>query len=191
MIAILDGCGHNIASVSYALTRMGCESVLTKDPEVIQKASCVILPGVGAADKAMQNLRDDNLVEVIKNLNQPVLGICLGMQVLYDSSEEGGAQCLGIIPGKVRKMVASNGLRLPHMGWNTVLGMRSYDEGYFYFVHGYVAEVNRFSQAVSVHGDEFTSICRRDNFMGVQFHPEKSGPVGERLLRNFIDRGEV
>ena len=190
-VAIIDYGAGNTQSVKYALNRIGCEGFLTSNEKEIKTADKVIFPGVGEASSAMAKLKSFGLDTIIPRLTKPVLGICLGMQVLYDSSEEGGAQCLGIIPGKVRKMVASNGLRLPHMGWNTVLGMRSYDEGYFYFVHGYVAEVNRFSQAVSVHGDEFTSICRRDNFMGVQFHPEKSGPVGERLLRNFIDRGEV
>lgn len=199
MIAIIDGCGSNIASVQFSLQRLGYESVLTHDPEIIQQASHIILPGVGHAKKAMQQLQQLGLVQVIRELKQPVLGICLGMQLLYDFSEEGGVDCFGIIPGRIARMPDADCV-LPHMGWNKIEGPEkgcfalSGDanelNGYVYFVHSFSAPINDYTLTKTCYAEPFTSMVKRDNFVGMQFHPEKSGDFGERLLDKFL-KGEL
>lgn len=191
-IAIIDSGGANIASVRYALQRLGVDAVFTADPAVIRAADRVILPGVGAARAAMQRLREHGLTDCIRALSQPVLGICLGMQLLYESSEEGDTECLGIIPGRLSRIQAAPGLRVPHMGWNQTRQLRAdpltegMDEGWFYFVHSYCAPLGPATLASCTHGAEFSAIVRQGSFRGAQFHPERSAGAGARILRNFL-----
>ena len=194
MIAIVDSGGANIASVRFALERLGLRSELTADPAVIRAAARVILPGVGAAPEGMRRLRERGLVDCVRSLTQPVLGICLGMQLLFESSAEGPTDTLGLVPGRVALLPESPGITVPHMGWNTLdLGAASplfagiAPDARFYFVHSYAAPVNEFTLATAQHGTVFAAAVQRDNFTGVQFHPERSGPAGAQLLRNFLD----
>jgi len=194
-IAVINSGGANLGSVVQALNRLGVESVLTADAECIRSASRVILPGVGAAASAMDSLRRHGLVETIRGLTQPVLGICLGLQLLFESSEEGDCECLGILPGRVARLPAAPGLRLPHMGWNKLEWLHEdpLSKGlggteWFYFVHGYAAPVEA-AVATSEHGARFAAVVRHENFAACQFHPEKSASAGARLLRNFLEWG--
>ena len=190
---LVDSGGANIGSMLYALERLGARARLSADPAEIAAAERLILPGVGAARPAMALLRERGLVEVIRRLTQPLLGICLGMQLLFDSSEEGDVECLGLIPGRVRALRPSPGIRVPHMGWNGL--EKSGDDALLagiadgaraYFVHGYAVPANDFTLATSTHGDAFAAVVRRGNFHGAQFHPERSSDVGARLLSNFL-----
>lgn len=195
MLAIVDSGGANIASVRFALERLGVASELTADPAVIRSAERVILPGVGSASEGMKRLQAKGLVECVRSLTQPVLGVCLGMQLLFEESEEdGGIETLGLIPGKVALLPGSPGITVPHMGWNTLLTGRKpalldgvEPQARFYFVHSYAAPVNAFTVASCTHGTPFTAIVQRGNFSGTQFHPERSGPAGARLLQNFVE----
>ena len=193
-VAIIDSGGANISSVRHALRRLGAEAVFTADAETIRSAERVILPGVGAAGAAMSRLRELGLTEVIRTLQQPVLGICLGMQLLFDGSDEDDTQCLGIIPGTLKKLTHSQGVRVPHMGWNTTTVVRQdpllnglVEEPWFYFVHSYCAPVSDDTLATCTHGETFAAIVARDNFYGAQFHPERSARHGARLLANFLE----
>lgn len=193
-VVIVDSGGANLASVGYAFERLGVESVITHDPKKILAAERVLLPGVGNASSIMARLNEYELVPVVRSLTCPVLGICLGMQLLFDWSAEGDTVGLGIIPGRVEPFHATQGLPIPHMGWNSLrlhrtdpllLGLS--DEDWFYFVHGYVAPISpRHTLASTVYGQEFPSVVRQSNFWGVQFHPERSGKSGARLLSNFL-----
>lgn len=194
MLAIVDSGGANIASVRFALERLGVQSELTADPAVIRHADRVILPGVGAANEGMRKLRERGLVDCVRGLTQPVLGVCLGMQLLFESSEEGPTETLGLIPGIVKLLPDSPGIQVPHMGWNTVLSGKNSPlldgigpEARFYFVHSYAGPVNPFTIASCDHGTPFAAIVQRGNFSGVQFHPERSGEAGARLLKNFVE----
>ena len=195
MIAIIDTGGANLSSVSNALDRLDRDWVITTDHEQIRSASHVILPGVGAAKDSMQRIRQANLVELIRSLKQPTIGICLGMQLLYEYSEEGQTECLGIIPGEVSHIPKQSGLSLPHMGWNQLVprGGGSIllkdvpaEQNWFYFVHSYRGAVNEYTKATTNYGCEVTAIVEKDNFYGTQFHPEKSASAGEQILRNFL-----
>ena len=194
MLAIVDSGGANIASVRFALERLGVQSELTADPAVIRHADRVILPGVGAANEGMRKLQERGLVDCVRGLTQPVLGVCLGMQLLFESSEEGPTETLGLIPGIVKLLPDSPGIQVPHMGWNTVLSGKNSGlldgigpEARFYFVHSYAGPVNPFTVASCDHGTPFAAIVQRANFSGVQFHPERSGEAGARLLKNFVE----
>lgn len=193
MIAIVQGCGANIASVQFAFARLGQEAVLTTDASTIRAASHVVLPGVGTAANAMAHLAQLGLVDVIKGLTQPVLGICLGMQLLYGRSEEGNVDCLGIVPGTIVPFPAQLKLVLPHMGWNQLAlsapsslthGVR--EGSHVYFVHGYVAPISCHTLASTHYGVSFSAMVQKDNFYGVQFHPERSHRCGEQILANFL-----
>ncbi len=193
-LAIIDSGGANIASVRFALQRLGVDPVFTADRAVIELADRVILPGVGAAGAAMEHLRNNGLVECIRNLSQPVLGICLGMQLLFESSEENDVECLGIIRGRVQHFSTTVGLRVPHMGWNTTHAeradplLRGLDlEPWFYFVHSYYAPLSPATIATTRHGTVFSAMVQQDNFHGAQFHPERSAQPGARVLQNFLD----
>lgn len=192
-VVLIDSGGANIGSVRYALERLGVEAPLTSDAEAIRRADRVILPGVGAAGTAMALLRQRGLFDVIRDLRQPLLGICLGMQLLFDASEEGDVECLGLLPGSVRRMGGAEGVRIPHMGWNvlTPRGPHPLLDGIppgaqAYFVHGYCAPVTADTLATSTHGQTFAAVVGRGNRFGAQFHPERSADVGARLLRNFL-----
>ena len=195
MIAIIDSGGANIASVRFALERLGVDSVLTADPAVISAAERVILPGVGAAPVAMAQLARAGLVECIGSLTQPVLGICLGMQLLFERSEEGDTPLLGLVGGTCGAFDPGRGLTVPHMGWNRLLPQGEgrhpllsgvEDGAHVYFVHSYAAPVSADTVASCSYGVDFTALVARGNFMGAQFHPERSGPVGARILGNFL-----
>ncbi|MEM1411848.1 MAG: imidazole glycerol phosphate synthase subunit HisH [Pseudomonadota bacterium] len=192
-LAIIDSGGANIGSVRFALQRLGADSVFTADPDVIRRADRVILPGVGAAGAAMAQLEGHDLVDCIRGLTQPVLGICLGMQLLFEASTEGDVGCLGIIPGTLERFPEHDGLRVPHMGWNHTTPTREDPltsglgaEPWFYFVHSYYAPVSDATLAHCRHGIEFSAVVQRRNFRGAQFHPERSATHGAKVLENFL-----
>ena len=195
MIAIIDYDTGNLRSVCNALERIGAEYVLTDDPKVIAKADRVLLPGVGEASSAMNKLQERGLCDVIKGLKVPVLGICIGMQLMCRHSQEGDVDCLGIFDADVCRFEPDSaaGVKVPHMGWNAISELKTglfegLEEGEFvYFVHSYAASVCEDTIAVSDNGRKFSAAMRRGNFYGAQFHPEKSGDVGERILRNFMN----
>jgi len=192
-IAVVDSGGANISSVLHALGRLGVEPDFTSDAGVISKAERVILPGVGAAGRAMEVLRSHRLTGVLRKLTQPVLGICLGMQLLFESSEEDDAALLGLIPARLAKLEGSGGLRVPHMGWNAIENRQPdvlttpLDRRWFYFVHSYAAPVGDWTLSTSTHGKPFSAIVRQDNFYGAQFHPERSAGAGAALLKGFLE----
>jgi imidazole glycerol-phosphate synthase subunit HisH len=192
-VAIVASGGANIASLQFALQRLAVDSAVTADPEQIRAASHVILPGVGAAADAMSRLRGNRLDSLIPSLRQPVLGICLGMQLLYEASQEGDAGCLGIIPGRAARFVSSPGRPVPHMGWNTLEIRRPCpllegleDGDYAYFVHSYALDLSGATVASTGYGAPFSACVQWGNFYGAQFHPERSAAVGARLLKNFL-----
>ncbi len=193
---IVDAGGANIASLQIAMERLGRPATLSADAAEIERGSHVILPGVGAAADAMARLERAGLVSVIPRLRQPVLGICLGMQLLYEASEEGGTRCLGIIPGRVRRMRQASGRPVPHMGWNQVEVRREHalleglaDGEFAYFVHSYCAPLGADTVATCEYDEAFTAVACRDNFFGAQFHPERSAKAGARFLANFLGLG--
>ncbi len=193
MIIIVATGGANIASVRNAFDRLGVRSQLSKDAAEISAAERVVLPGVGAAADSMRRLKAAGLTGVLKGLKCPTLGICLGMQLLFSDSEEGATPCLGILPGTVARLKGGPGLSIPHMGWNSVSLRRAsplfkgvFEGEHFYFVHSYAAPAGPLVSAVSEHGSEFAAAVEKDNFFGVQFHPERSGAAGAGMLRNFL-----
>jgi glutamine amidotransferase len=192
-VVIIDSGGANITSLRVALGRLGADSLVTSDADTIRRATRVLLPGVGSAHDAMARLRTSGLDRLIPTLKQPLLGVCLGMQILFDSSEEGPARGLGVIPGSVDRLKSAPGLPVPHMGWNQLAqtkpdplldGISALD--YVYFVHGFAAPVGEHTVASVDYGAQLTAVARRDNFCGTQFHPERSGTVGARILSNFL-----
>lgn len=191
-LAIVKYNAGNIQSVLYALERIGREAVVTDDPSVLRGADKVIFPGVGEASTAMSYLKERGLDELIKGLKQPVLGICLGMQLMCSYSEENDTSCLGIFGERVRKF-DGKGLKVPQIGWNTIFDLKTglfegvKDDSYCYFVHGYYASLGEHTIARTEYGLTYSSALHKGNFYGVQFHPEKSAKVGERILQNFID----
>jgi glutamine amidotransferase len=192
-IVIVAGGGANIASLQFALQRLEVPSAVSADADEIRAASHVILPGVGAAPNAMARLRQQGLDTVIPALKQPVLGICLGMQLLFDASQEGDADCLGIIPGRASLLPRADDLPVPHMGWNTLEIRRPCallegvaDGDYAYFVHSYAVDLSPATVAGARYGQEFSACVQWRNFYGAQFHPERSAAVGALLLDNFL-----
>ena len=186
--------GANLASLTFALQRLGWDVPVTQCPERIQRASHVLLPGVGAARDAMQRLREASLVTVLRELPQPVLGICLGMQLLFTGSEEDEADCLDLIAGRAVRFPDRPGFPVPQMGWNElepVVGsslLTGIDPGsYAYFVHSYAVPVGAYTLATTDYGGLVSAVVARDNFFGTQFHPERSGQVGARILQNFLE----
>ncbi len=195
MITIVAAGGNNFASIEYAMQRLGRETCTTRDPDLIKAASHVILPGVGTAHQAMRQLHEFHLIEVIRQLQQPVLGICLGMQILYELSAEGNVDCLNIVPGKVQALPPKSPLPLPHMGWNQIKLLKTEcpllaqinDPSYLYYVHSFAAPINAYTVAVTDYTIPFAAMVQKDNFYGMQFHPERSGAIGTLLLRNFLE----
>ena len=192
-VVIIDSGGANLASLQYALERLGSAVRVSADPVEIAAAPRVILPGVGSAADAMRRLHARGLTECLPLLRQPVLGICLGMQLLYRRSEEGPTDCLGILPDTVRHLSGTADRPVPHMGWNQLCdladdplleGLRAGD--YVYFVHSYAAPVSPATRARALYGTEMTAVVRHQNFWGTQFHPERSARCGARLLANFL-----
>lgn len=192
-VVLVDGGGTNIGSVRSALRRLGIDAPLTTDAARIRRASHVILPGVGAAGPAMQQLERLDLVGTLRDLRQPVLGVCLGLQLLFDRSRESASSCLGIIAAEVERLPAAPGLRVPHMGWNRLQIERPHallagldSDAHAYFVHSYAAPAGAWTLASCTHGMRFSAIVQKDNFFGMQFHPERSAAVGSLLLKNFL-----
>lgn len=191
-IAIVKYNAGNTASVSNALRRLGADPVITEDAAALRSADKVIFPGVGEASTAMRYLRDRRLDEAIRSLQQPVLGICLGMQLLCASSNENDTQCLGILGHRVTRF-RDEGIKVPHVGWNAITHLRGplfegvAEGSHVYFVHGYYVGTGEHTSAICDHGSPFSASITFGNFYAVQFHTEKSGSVGERILKNFID----
>lgn len=191
MIAVIKYNAGNIKSLSFALQRLHVDFRVTGDATEINQADKVIFPGVGEASTTMQYLREHKLDAVIKNLNQPVLGICLGMQLMCQHSEENNTECLGIFDESVKKIPAQNGLKVPHMGWNKLTNGNDWlnelpAEAYAYFVHSYYVSVNTNTSASCSYGVEISAALRKDNFYALQFHPEKSAKSGELILTKFL-----
>jgi len=190
MIAIIDYNAGNVRSVKFALDRLGVESKITADFDEIRQAEKVIFPGVGEAASTMKFLKEKGLDTLIVSLKQPVLGICLGMQLMCKKSEEGDAECLDIMPNEVIRFRGSE--KIPHMGWNKIFDLKgdlfeNIPEGSFvYFVHSFYAEMNENTAATCNYITNFSASLQKDNFYAVQFHPEKSGVVGEQILKNFV-----
>ncbi|HYW34264.1 MAG TPA: imidazole glycerol phosphate synthase subunit HisH [Balneolaceae bacterium] len=194
MIAIINYKAGNLASVSNALDRLSAEFIITNKIDELESADGIIFPGVGHAQAAMQSLRENELDAFLKKTTKPLLGICLGMQLLFESSDEGGGTGgLARIPGRLKKFDSSTE-KVPHMGWNNCHTLADHpimdglSEGdYFYFVHSFYAPVNDFTVASCNYITDFAAVAARDNVIGTQFHPEKSGDAGHQLLRNFLD----
>jgi glutamine amidotransferase len=193
-VAVIDAGGANFHSVRAAFERLGAEVSVSADRGRLAEATHLVLPGVGAAAIAMKRLREARLDDYLASASQPLLGICLGMQVLFERSEEGDTGCLGLLPGAVTRVRPSPGRRVPHMGWNRLQACgddalaAGLDGEYAYFVHGYAAPVDAGSTVVACeHGERFAAVVSRGRLCGAQFHPERSGRVGARLLRNFLE----
>lgn len=192
-VALVDAGGANFASVRHALERQGARVRLARDADALRGAQHIILPGVGAARPAMALLRERGFDAALRAVEVPLLGICLGMQLLFEHSAEGDVQALGILPGRVEALPASAGVRVPHMGWNSIWPTRPAPllEGLpagaaMYFVHGFAAAHDEACIARCVHGRPFAAAVQRDQVFGVQFHPERSGAAGARVLGNFL-----
>lgn len=194
-VVLLDSGGANLGSVKAAFARLGVEAPVTADPATIRDATHVVLPGVGDASVCMARLRENGLDALIPTLTQPLIGICVGMQLLFEHSREGDTACLGLVPGIVERLPASPGIRIPHMGWNRLEAtppgaghvlMDGLDGASVYFVHSYAALPSADTLATCTHGAAFSAVAARGRVMGAQFHPERSSEPGARLLRNFL-----
>ena len=193
-VAIIDSGGANIASLLYAFERLDTVAELTTDANTIRSAKHVLLPGVGAARDAMQRLADADLMDVIRDLKQPVLGICLGMQLLCDASEEEDTECLGIIPGVARKLTVAEDCAVPNMGWCATSQNARHpildnveDNSWFYYLHSYALPLSEHTLASARHAGDFSAMIGKDNFVAAQFHPERSSQAGAKLLANFLE----
>lgn len=193
MIGIIKYQAGNLASVSNALDRLQADYIISNNTDELDKTDAIIFPGVGHAAAAMDDLRSKNLDAWLKNTKKPVLGICLGMQLFYDSSEEGDCEALGIIPGRLKRFDSTKA-KVPHMGWNSFESIKKHnlltgieEKHFLYYVHGYYAPLSDYTLASCNYIQNFTAVTAKDNFIGVQFHPEKSGQVGSLLLQNFLD----
>lgn len=194
MIAVIRYNAGNVLSVMNALSRLGADAVLTDDRSIIEAADKVIFPGVGEASSAMAHLKKTGMADVIKNLKQPFLGICLGMQLMCSYSEEGNTEGLGIFPESVREFPRSRGYKIPHVGWNTISDLKgplyktTAENSYVYFVHSYYVPLSENTTARCSYDDmDFSASLSYGNFHGMQFHPEKSGSEGEKMLRSFLE----
>jgi len=195
-VIVNTGCA-NLSSVKFAVERLGFQVTITDDIDLIKRADKVIFPGVGSANHAMKSIQAKGLVETLQNLTQPVLGFCLGMQLMCNSSVESSngkkVECLGIIPTDITPLNAENN-RLPHMGWNTLTSIAEHPVfkginigDYFYFVHSFAAPISEFTIASCQYGSEFSAAIAKDNFIGCQFHPERSSALGSKIIKNFLE----
>ena len=191
-LSIIKYNAGNIQSVLYALERIGVQATVTDDHEAIRNSDKVIFPGVGEASSAMNSLKENNLDKVIKELKQPVLGICVGMQLLCRHSAENDTGCLGVVPVNVLRFKSDDGLKVPQIGWNNIYQLQSPlfanipEQSFVYNVHGYYAENSKYTIATCNYGVDYAAAIQKDNFYGVQFHTEKSAAIGEQILKNFL-----
>lgn len=197
LIGIVDSGGANLASIQFAIQRAGFNSFLSADQAALEKADKLILPGVGAASLAMNNLQEKKLIDFLRNTNQPIMGICLGMQLLFEHSEEGNVNCLGLIPGKVKSIPKDDNFSIPHMGWNQLNQLNDCsllrgipENSYVYFVHSYYAEVSQYTLASCKYNVEVSAIVGQTGIWGCQFHPEKSGEIGTQIIKNYCSSKE-
>lgn len=195
MIVIVDSGGANLISITSAIARLGRHVIVSSAMQDIEQASHIILPGVGQAKTVMNRLNTLGLVNVLKTTTKPVLGICVGMQILFESSEEGATPCLGLLKGTVKKLPLIATLCLPHMGWNTIKMRASSvlmqdipQDAYVYYVHNFAVPVSHNTLAETDYGSSFSAAVQHRNFMGVQFHPERSGAIGSQILKNFLEQ---
>ncbi|MGL4391836.1 MAG: imidazole glycerol phosphate synthase subunit HisH [Fusobacteriaceae bacterium] len=193
-VAIIDSGGANINSIVFAMEKLGVSPIFTSDKSIISAADKIILPGVGAAGNAIKILEEKNLVSFIREIKKPIMGICLGMQILFELSEENNTKCLGVIDGKVKKFSTKENFPVPHMGWNSIKIKKSSpllsginDGAYFYFVHSFFSPVSKeYTLAEAEYSENISAIIQKENFYGCQFHPEKSGEAGLKILENFL-----
>ena len=192
-VVVIGSCGSNLASLGFALKRLGVDAPVTEDPDRVRRATHVILPGVGAAAAGMTRLAAAGLAEVVPTLTQPVLGICLGMQLLFAGSDEEDTKCLGVIDARVTKLPQSGDLPVPQMGWNQLevvadsALLAGVEPGAFaYFIHSYAAPLGGFTRAITRYGVPFSAVIEHGNYFGTQFHPERSAKVGAQVLDNFV-----
>ncbi len=193
MIAIIDYATGNLKSVENLFQRLGAEYIVTSDPKIITSASHVLLPGVGAAGPAMERLVERSLPDVIRSLKVPTMGICLGMQLLCEYSEENETECLSIFNTRVRKMTPAPNIKIPHVGWNQLENLKTNlykgveESSYLYFVHSFAADISEDTIATTIHHAPFSASLNCGNFYGCQFHPEKSGIIGQQIISNFLE----
>ena len=186
-IGIIDCGGANLNSIYYSFKRLGINAIISNSVNELSEMNAYVLPGVGSADVVMNTLRKRDLINFIKSTNKPILGICIGMQILFDYSEENQTRCLGIIDGNIEKFNVNDGVNVPQMGWNKVECDNDKNlNGYYYFANSYFNKDSKFTIGYSSYGNKFSSIIKKDNILGCQFHPEKSSKAGERFLTNFI-----
>ena len=186
-IGIIDCGGANLNSIYYSFKRLGINTIISNSINELSDMNAYVLPGVGSADIVMNTLRKRDLINFIKGTNKPILGICIGMQILFDYSEENQTRCLGIIDGDIEKFNVNDGLNVPQMGWNKVECDADKDlNGHYYFANSYFNKDSKFTIGYSSYGNKFSSIIKKDNILGCQFHPEKSSKAGERFLTYFI-----
>ena len=186
-IGIIDCGGANLNSIYYSFKRLGINAIISNSVNELSEMNAYVLPGVGSADIVMNTLRKRDLINFIKGTNKPILGICIGMQILFDYSEENQTRCLGIIDGDIEKFSVNDGLNVPQMGWNKVECDADKDlNGHYYFANSYFNKDSKFTIGYSSYGNKFSSIIKKDNILGCQFHPEKSSKAGERFLTYFI-----
>jgi len=186
-IGIIDCGGANLNSIYYSFKRLGINTIISNSVNELSDMNAYVLPGVGSADIVMNTLRKRDLINFIKGTNKPILGICIGMQILFDYSEENQTRCLGIIDGDIEKFNVNDGLNVPQMGWNKVECDADKDlNGHYYFANSYFNKDSKFTIGYSSYGNKFSSIIKKDNILGCQFHPEKSSKAGERFLTYFI-----
>ena len=186
-IGIIDCGGANLNSIYYSFKRLGINTIISNSVNELSEMNAYVLPGVGSADIVMNTLRKRDLINFIKGTNKPILGICIGMQILFDYSEENQTRCLGIIDGDIEKFNVNDGLNVPQMGWNKVECDADKDlNGHYYFANSYFNKDSKFTIGYSSYGNKFSSIIKKDNILGCQFHPEKSSKAGERFLTYFI-----
>ena len=186
-IGIIDCGGANLNSIYYSFKRLGVNAIISNSVNELSEMNAYVLPGVGSADVVMNTLRKRDLINFIKCSNKPILGLCIGMQILFDYSEENQTRCLGIIDGNIEKFNVNDGVNVPQMGWNKVECDNDKNlNGYYYFANSYFNKDSKFTIGYSSYGNKFSSIIKKDNILGCQFHPEKSSKAGERFLTYFI-----
>ena len=186
-IGIIDCGGANLNSIYYSFKRLGINAIISNSVNELSEMNAYVLPGVGSADVVMNTLRKRDLINFIKSTNKPILGICIGMQILFDYSEENQTRCLGIIDGNIEKFNVNDGVNVPQMGWNKVeCDTDNSLNGHYYFANSYFNKDSKFTIGYSSYGNKFSSIIKKDNILGCQFHPEKSSKAGEKFLTYFI-----